>query len=112
LGHIKSIILGNPQNFFVGSDSSVHMCQCGLDGSCISDSGNTFSCNCDAKTPEWAMDSGAITAKAILPITGFSYGPLKFDVEQANFTIGRLRCLGTRSRSQYACTNNTFNLFH
>jgi hypothetical protein len=96
----------------VGSDSSVYMCQCGLDGSCIEDSGNTFSCNCDAKTPEWAIDSGAITAKEILPITGFTYGPLKFDAEQANFTIGRLRCLGTRSKSQYVCTNNTNRFFH
>ena len=51
-------------------------------------------CNCDAKQPEWFDDNGVITAKEILPITGFAYGPLDFDAEQANFTIGRLKCSG------------------
>jgi hypothetical protein len=42
----------------------------------------------------WTNDIGTITAKDILPITGFSYGPLTYDSEMANITIGRLKCSG------------------
>merc|ERR1712049_7747 len=31
-----------------------------------------------------------------LPITSFAYGPLKFDIERANVTIGRLKCRGSK----------------
>ena len=51
-------------------------------------------CNCDARLPLWAEDSGFINNKDILPITGVTYGPLSFELEQANFTIGPLRCSG------------------
>ena len=40
------------------------------------------------------MDSGRISAKHLLPIKSFHYGPLKFDVERANVTLGRLTCQG------------------
>ena len=44
--------------------------------------------------PIWASDDGLITAKDLLPITGVFYGPLLYESEHANFTIGRLRCSG------------------
>lgn len=44
--------------------------------------------------PVWAADAGIITAKDILPITGVFYGPLIFDLERANFSIGSLKCKG------------------
>ena len=53
-----------------------------------------FECNCDAKLPDWDMDTGIIEAKEILPITEVFYGPLLFDIEKANFSIGWLRCTG------------------
>ena len=37
------------------------------------------------------MDEGTISAKDILPITSFAYGPLE---GQANFSIGQLKCFG------------------
>ena len=41
------------------------------------------------------MDEGTISAKDILPITSFAYGPLINGMEgQANFSIGQLKCFG------------------
>ena len=53
-----------------------------------------YLCNCDSNLPIWADDSGLITAKDLLPMTQVFYGPLLYDIENANFTIGRLRCTG------------------
>ena len=61
----------------------------------IENNGQTdFLCNCDANVPEWAADDGFITVKEILPLTEVFYGPLLYDIERANFTIGRLKCSG------------------
>ena len=95
--------LGNPQNFFNGNRQGEHKCACGETKSCLSDGGTTdFACNCNAKLPVWAADAGIITAKDLLPITGVFYGPLKFDFERANFSIGSLKCKG----------NISFYVFH
>ena len=95
--------LGNPQNFFNGNSQGEHKCACGETKSCLSDGGTTdLACNCNAKLPVWAADAGIITAKDLLPITGVFYGPLKFDFERANFSIGSLKCKG----------NISFYVFH
>ena len=52
------------------------------------------SCNCDAQVPLWAQDLGIITAIELLPISSLLYGPLQFEIEQANFTLGPLKCSG------------------
>ncbi len=87
-------LLGNQQYFFNGNHVGEHVCSCAEDNSCLGNGGSPNDCNCDANQPDWVQDSGEITAKDFLPITGFAYGPLEFDIEQANFTIGRLRCSG------------------
>ena len=51
-------------------------------------------CNCDAKLPDWQVDEGIITDKDLLPITEFAYGPLEYDLEEAKFSIGSLKCSG------------------
>ena len=64
-------------------------------------------CNCDAKSPIWVFDSGRITAKDLLPIQSFSYGPLIYDLERANVTIGRLTCSGmTKSETDSVSCNS------
>jgi hypothetical protein len=88
---------GDPQIFFSGNHIGQHICQCGENESCLTDSTVHYLCNCDAKAPIWAEDQGVITAKDVLPIKAFSYGPLTFDSEMANITIGRLKCSGTNS---------------
>ena len=70
------------------------MCSCGETNSCLMHNGAEYPCNCDAKIPEWANDDGIINAKDILPITEVFYGPLVYETERANFTIGRLKCSG------------------
>ena len=51
-------------------------------------------CNCDSKAPTWLNDTGLITNKDLLPITSFNYGPLKYDIEEGNVQIGKLKCSG------------------
>ena len=68
----------NKQTFFNGNQSC---------------SDPDFDCNCDSQEPEWKMDEGTISAKDILPITSFAYGPL-INEGQANFSIGQLKCFG------------------
>ena len=85
---------GNRQTFFHGNHIGEHICQCGEDNSCVDSAIEDFACNCDANNPVWESDVGRITAREILPITKMNYGPLEFDIERANFTIGRLQCSG------------------
>ena len=61
---------------------------------------NNIDCNCDSNDPIWYNDQGVITSMDKLPITSFAYGPLKFDIERANVTIGRLKCQGNISRAR------------
>ena len=63
----------------------------GMEGNCINEK---LLCNCDSKTPTWLNDTGLITNKNLLPITSFNYGPLKYDIEEANVQIGKLKCSG------------------
>ena len=89
---------GDDQVFFHGNHPGEHLCQCGEDHSCV-DSGLDLMCNCDSKSPTWYNDVGRITAKELLPIASFHYGPLIFDLERANFTLGRLTCSGNQPKS-------------
>ena len=66
----------------------------GESDSCVSSSIPNIKCNCDSNDPTWYNDQGVITSMDKLPITSFSYGPLEFDIERANVTIGRLKCQG------------------
>ena len=66
----------------------------GETNSCIDSDIPDIKCNCDVKQPTWDVDEGRIFSKELLPVTGFQYGPLEFDLERANITIGRLECSG------------------
>ena len=83
----------NPQIFFTGSNEGQHVCQCSETNTC-GDSIPDLVCQCDGQDPVWRIDQGTITAKHLLPITSFAYGPLVYEIERANFTIGRLKCSG------------------
>ncbi len=85
---------GNPHYYFDGNHVGEHVCACNEDNSCMGSEPIVNTCNCDADDPTWANDFGVITTKEILPISGFAYGPLALDNEQANFTIGKLKCSG------------------
>ncbi|XP_046648303.1 uncharacterized protein LOC124338251 [Daphnia pulicaria] len=78
---------GNPQYFWAGSDSSIHTCQCGIDGECIN---SNVKCNCDAIAPYMLNDNGVVTKKASLPITKLNFGQMSTGVH----TLGRFECSG------------------
>ena len=87
---------GEHQVFFSGAhDAGEHICSCGEDQSCM-DGTVDLPCNCDQKSPFWTSDDGIITAKDLLPIKAFNYGPLIYDLERANVTVGRLKCSGNK----------------
>ena len=79
--------------FFDGSNPEDQTCKCGTEENCIY---AHLSCNCNAKKPVWMKDSGTITNMDLLPIMGFNYGPLEFELEQARVTIGPLKCRGLK----------------
>ena len=84
---------GTERTFFHGNldTANPHQCQCGIDQTCVVPK---LPCNCDAKLPDWQVDEGTITDKDLLPMTGFTYGPMKYDLEQAKISIGSLKCSG------------------
>ena len=105
------IFVGTPQYFFDGDHRNEHVCSCAEDDSCLSNEVTIFPCNCDANLPIWAQDIGDITAKDLLPITEVFYGPLLYDSEKANFTLGRLRCSGKTLKKIIPVSVSEMNYF-
>jgi hypothetical protein len=96
---------GDRQFYFSGDHTpGDHICDCGEDDSCFTNGDLQFKCNCDANYPTWAQDFGTITSKDILPIHAFVYGPLLFEAEMGNFTIGRLQCSGNFLAASTECS--------
>ncbi|XP_046641561.1 uncharacterized protein LOC124326839 [Daphnia pulicaria] len=87
---------GNPQYFWAGSDSSVHICQCGIDGQCVD---AAVKCNCDSMAPVQLTDYGVITDKEILPITRLNFGRTQLDTSSGVHTLGRFECSGQMSET-------------
>ncbi|EFX82472.1 hypothetical protein DAPPUDRAFT_241138 [Daphnia pulex] len=83
---------GNPQYFWSGSNSSVHVCQCGLDGNCVESP--SVMCNCDSSLPTLLSDNGVIRDKNLLPITRLNFGRTILAGSSGNYTLGRLECSG------------------
>ena len=53
---------------------------------------NLQSNNCDFKNPEKFSDVATITQIDLLPITSVSYGPITYEFQAANASIGPLTC--------------------
>ena len=96
------IATGDPQYFFNGDETDFDGCACGKNGSCKQSFGNEdHVCNCNARSPEWSSDVGTITAKELLPITGFEYGPHDLtEGREPKVEIGPLRCKGKNDKKQ------------
>ena len=56
-------------------------------------------CQCNSKKPEWMEDEMSTEDLNLLPMKSFVYGPLKYDLEEANVSIGRLSCSGLKESS-------------
>ena len=60
---------------------------------------NLQSNNCDFKNPEKFSDVATITQMDLLPIKSVSYGPITYEFQAANATIGPLTCYPIDSQS-------------
>ena len=63
---------------------------------------NLQSNNCDFKNPEKFSDVATITQKDLLPITFVYYGPITYELQAANATIGPLICYPWNMSDQVA----------
>ena len=52
----------------------------------------TTSSTCNSKSPTWMTNKGEVTDISQLPITNIKYGPLKFQEEKINITLGPIVC--------------------
>ena len=78
-----------------GSKYGSHVCDCHYeDGGCIEEETKLNTCNCDANLPVPLTDSGTITNSSALPMVKLYFGGLTYEIQNATFTLGRLRCYG------------------
>ena len=78
-----------------GSNYGQHVCDCHYsDGGCMEEETKHNTCNCDANLPVPLSDSGTITNTSALPVVKLFFGGLTYDMQQANFQLGRLKCFG------------------
>ena len=56
-------------------------------------------CQCNSKKPVWMEDEISTEDFNLLPMKSFVYGPLKYDLQRANVSIGRLSCSGLKESS-------------
>ncbi|XP_046632837.1 uncharacterized protein LOC124312378 [Daphnia pulicaria] len=85
---------GNPQYFWSGSNSRVHVCQCGIEQTCFE---NDVRCNCDSNAKLQLVDQGVITRKKLLPITRLNFGGTHRANSTGMHTLGRFECDGRLS---------------
>ena len=85
---------GSKLRFWGGGPSNGTGCACGITNTCRD---TTRKCNCDFNNnygSEWTTDSGDVTAKDVLPLTGIAIGDTgTANVEVVKYTVGPLRCL-------------------
>ena len=85
---------GQKNVYFTGSDSTTHACDCFYtEEGCVDGELLENTCNCDSNEPTPLVDSGLITSSA-LPMLTIAFGGLRFDIQKASYTIGRLICKG------------------
>jgi len=98
---------GKPNYYFNGDHPGEHICSCGETQTCAYSEGIVNVCNCDANVPHLDSDDGEITSMQALPITGVFYGPLEYGLQNARFTIGRLKCNGNSVKDSDSSTSCT-----
>ena len=70
-----------------------HVCDCKIANNCTEEE----MCNCDAYiVPQLQQDLATVRNTSILPIKGFDYGNLKYSMQTAAITIGRMKCQGKK----------------
>ena len=86
---------GEEEEYWTGSNSGVHVCECGLSNNCTQNELG-FRCNCDAPVPILQEDNGKLDNMTALPVKSFRYGELEYETEFGTIEIGRLKCEGQK----------------
>ncbi|XP_023932542.1 neurexin-4-like [Lingula anatina] len=76
------------KSYWPGGNAQVGGCECYKTKSC----NGGKKCNCNVNDIAWREDSGDVTDKEALPVTGFRLGDSGDGAEKAFITIGPLKC--------------------
>eukprot|EP00092_Neocalanus_flemingeri_P069208 GFUD01084754.1.p1 GENE.GFUD01084754.1~~GFUD01084754.1.p1 ORF type:complete len:347 (+),score=69.45 GFUD01084754.1:50-1042(+) len=91
---------GSKKFYIDGDDEDRAVCGCHATSSCLQSMFNS-TCNCDAVfLPLWSSDEGKLSNKESLPVRTFVYGGFISSQQEANITVGKLRCSGSRKSKE------------
>ena len=83
--------VGQKLAYWGGGPSDGIGCACGITNSCVN---NYYKCNCDINEDGVIYaDSGDVTNKEVLPLTGIAVGDTQSSAEILYYTIGPLKCV-------------------
>jgi len=87
---------GSKKFYIDGDNEDLAVCGCHATSSCLQSMFNS-TCNCDAAfLPLWSSDEGRVTNKDSLPVRSFVYGGFISKQQEANITVGKLKCSGSK----------------
>uniref|UniRef100_A0ABM5FST3 Contactin-associated protein-like 4 isoform X2 n=1 Tax=Pogona vitticeps TaxID=103695 RepID=A0ABM5FST3_9SAUR len=101
--------INETQTYWGGSAPDVQKCACGMQGSCID---SQHDCNCDADRNEWTNDSGLLSYKEHLPVTGLFITDTDRPNSEAAYKLGPLLCQGDREFWNAASFNTEASYLH
>ncbi|TSM60558.1 Contactin-associated protein like 5-2 [Bagarius yarrelli] len=85
---------GEKRTYWGGLLPGVQHCACSLEENCID---MNFFCNCDADRNSWENDTGILSYKDDLPVSGIVIGDTNRVGSEAIFNVGPLQCSGDKS---------------
>ncbi|XP_053353354.1 contactin-associated protein-like 5 isoform X1 [Clarias gariepinus] len=85
---------GERRTYWGGLLPGVQHCACSLEENCID---MNFFCNCDADRDSWENDTGLLSYKDDLPVSGVVIGDTNRARSEAVFNVGPLQCSGDKS---------------
>merc|ERR1719233_2304882 len=87
---------GSKKFYIDGDNEDLAVCGCHATSSCSLSLFNS-TCNCNAVfLPLWSSDEGRVTNKDSLPVRSFVYGDFVNEQQEANITVGKLKCSGSK----------------
>uniref|UniRef100_A0A8B9LJG8 Contactin associated protein-like 5a n=1 Tax=Astyanax mexicanus TaxID=7994 RepID=A0A8B9LJG8_ASTMX len=85
---------GERRTYWGGFLPGVQQCACSLEENCID---MNYFCNCDADRDSWENDTGLLSYKDDLPVSGISIGDTNRLNSEAVYSVGPLECSGDKS---------------
>uniref|UniRef100_A0AAR2KQN2 Contactin associated protein-like 5a n=1 Tax=Pygocentrus nattereri TaxID=42514 RepID=A0AAR2KQN2_PYGNA len=84
---------GERRTYWGGVLPGVQQCACSLEENCID---LNYFCNCDADRDSWENDTGFLSYKEDLPVSGIAIGDTSRLNSEAVYSVGPLECSGDR----------------